>query len=270
MSSYPPFRPDDEPDYPDYGESYPADDYADYADDQPITDSDAYADELDDADAYVADERPVTYRGSSNDPVFGYLVVMALSIGLMPLIPDNTDLRYVLVWSVLAGFGVLTWLLGDMTRIGQEKPENLAWGVAFGLIIGTPMLAVGGETLATTSRLLFSVTVGGRLTPLPLGAVLGLLIFAQPVAETLFFRGVLQENRSFWVVGLAASAWSLLLFFPMLDVFNFPVVGIVIGTALVMMNIVYSYVRQRNGLAAAWLSQIVVNFVLIFLPYIGG
>jgi hypothetical protein len=29
---------------------------------------------------------------------------------------------------------------------------------------------------------------------------------------------------------------------------------------------IYSYVRQRNGLAAAWLCQIVVNVVVLFLP----
>ena len=42
----------------------------------------------------------------------------------------------------------------------------------------------------------------------------------------------------------------------------------VVGTALVMMNVIYSYVRQRNGLAAAWVCQIVVNLVLLFLPFL--
>jgi hypothetical protein len=32
------------------------------------------------------------------------------------------------------------------------------------------------------------------------------------------------------------------------------------------MNLIYSYVRQRNGLAAAWICQIVANIVLLFLP----
>jgi hypothetical protein len=29
----------------------------------------------------------------------------------------------------------------------------------------------------------------------------------------------------------------------------------------------YSYVRQRNGLAAAWAAQIVVNLLVMFLPF---
>ena len=50
-------------------------------------------------------EPPVTYRGATSDPVFGYLIAIALTIGLIPLIPANTDLRYAIVWMVMAGFG---------------------------------------------------------------------------------------------------------------------------------------------------------------------
>ena len=89
-----------------------------------------------------------------------------------------------------------------------------------------------------------------------------------PLAETLFFRGVIQEIRTFWVVGILSSIWSILLFFPVLEVNKFPAVAIVVGTALVMMNMIYSYVRQRNGLAAAWVCQIVVNLVLLFIPFL--
>ncbi|MCB9454256.1 MAG: hypothetical protein H6672_22710 [Anaerolineaceae bacterium] len=202
--------------------------------------------------------RPVAYRGSTNDPVFGYLIAIALSVGLTPLIADNADLRYAVLWLVMAGFGVLSWLMGSSARIGQETPENLAWGVAFGLIIGVPLLMVGGGLLGETV---------GRLFPnMGQGSVLAFLVFVIPLAETLFFRGVLQETRAFWMVGLLSSLWSALVFFPLLDVGRFPAVAAVIGTSLVMMNMIYSYVRQRNGLAAAWVCQIVVNLVVLFLP----
>jgi hypothetical protein len=202
--------------------------------------------------------RPVAYRGSTSDPVFGYLIAIALSVGLTPLITDNADLRYAILWMVMAGFGVLSWLLGSSARIGQEAPENLTWGVAFGLIIAVPLLIVGGSLLGETVARLFP--------DMGIGSVLAFLVFVMPLAETLFFRGVLQETRSFWVVGLLSTVWSVLVFFPLLDVGQYPAVAAVIGTALVMMNIIYSYVRQRNGLAAAWISQIVVNLVLLFLP----
>lgn len=203
-------------------------------------------------------EQTVAYRGTTSDPVFGYLIAVALSIGLLPLIPADADLRYVLIWAVMAGFGVLAWLLGNSARIWMETPENLGWGIIFGLIISVPFLLVGGETLRVTSQRLF--------INMSRGEILAFLIFVIPLSETLFFRGVLQETRPFWLVGALSSLWSVLVFFPLLDVRAYPAVALIIFTALVMMNVIYSYVRQRNGLAAAWLCQLVVNLVLLFLP----
>jgi membrane protease YdiL (CAAX protease family) len=230
-----------------------------YEDYDAIDDADV---EAEDDDDYLDDEDEIESTGyrSGTDPTFGYLIALALAVGLMALPTEHRDLRYTILWMIPAGFGVLAWLVGNGPRVLEETPENLAWGIAFALIIATPLLAVGGSTLtATVTRLFFG------LSP---GALLAYLVFVIPLAETLFFRGILQEERAFWMVGLMSSLWSALLYFPMLDVATYPAIVTVIGLALVMMNMTYSYVRQRNGLAAAWLCQIVVNLVLIFVPYI--
>jgi len=209
--------------------------------------------------AKKADENtPVTYRGAASDPVFGYLIAVALSIGLMPLIPTDPALRYTLIWTVMAGFGVLAWLLGNSGRIWMDTPENLGWGVIFGLILGVPFLLFGGNTLQQTAQRIF--------TGMKPGETLAFLIFVMPTAETLFFRGVLQETRRFLFVGILGTIWSMLVFFPMIDAPRYPAVAVIIGSALLVMNLMYSYVRQRNGLAAAWLCQIVASLVLLFLP----
>ena len=114
---------------------------------------------------------------------------------------------------------------------------------------------------------MFQTGIAGDVRNLSVGAVAALLIFVMPLAETLFFRNLLQARQPFVVTGALASLWSILLFFPMLDVGRYPVIAILIGTALVLMNMIYSYVRDRNGLAAAWLCQIVVNVVLLLVPY---
>jgi hypothetical protein len=202
----------------------------------------------------------LAYRSASSDPTFGYLVALALAVGLTALPGDQFELRYTLVWGVMAGFGVLSWLLGNSARITQETPENLAWGVVFGLIIATPLLAVGGSLLNTTVSLLF----GGMSA----GTLLAYLVFVMPLAETLFFRGLLQQTRAFWIVGLLSSLWGAVVFFPRLDIASYPAIVGIIALALVMMNITYSYVKERNGLAAAWLCQIVVNLVLLFFPFV--
>lgn len=204
---------------------------------------------------------PVVYRAAASDPIFGYLVALAISFGTMPLLPDGAALRYTVVWGILAVLGVTTWLLGNMERIGQEKPDNLIWGVLFGIVAGTPLYLFGGQTLSTTSQVLFRDQTAGTL--------LAYLLFVMPLGETLFFRGVLQQYRGPLVVGGLATIWSALLFFPLIgSLREFWAVTVFIGTTLAIVNVVYSWVRERNGLAAAWLCQIIVNMILIYLPFI--
>ncbi len=239
--------------------------------------NDDYADEpLDAADqpryedeplAAAPEHEPVRYRGTGSDPTFGYLLALALAFGLLPLIPENADLRYTLAWGLLALFGVLSWLFGTTTRIERERLENLAWGVIFGVIVAAPLLLVGGSALTTTAHLMFQTGIGVEVRALPPGAVLAYLVFVMPLAETLFFRGFMQQNRSFWLVGVLSSVWSLVLFIPVLEVGRYPLVAVIIGIALITINLLYSYIRDRNGLAAAWVCQITINLVLLFLPY---
>ncbi len=202
-----------------------------------------------------------SYRGASNDPVFGFLLALALAVGLAPMIgAGQADLRYTLTWGVLAGFGVASWLFGRSARVDQEPVENVVWGVSFGLIIGIPLVAFGGSTLATAVELLFGM--------MSLGTVTAYLVFVMPTAETLFFRATMQEDRPFWMIGLIAALWSVVLFFPLMDLGRYPIVAMVIAAVLVMLNLVYSYVRQRNGLAAAWITQLVVNMTVILIPFL--
>ncbi|HLV36885.1 MAG TPA: CPBP family glutamic-type intramembrane protease [Spirillospora sp.] len=238
--------PDDTlPEYDDYDELY----------DEEIV-------EEPDKDDFTDSTGPLGYRAAGSDPTFGYLIALALAVGLTALPPEQRDLRYTILWMIPAGFGVMAWLLGSQIRIQAETPENLAWGIAFALIVATPLLAVGGSTLTATVNLLFRGMTWGTL--------LAYMVFVMPLAETLFFRGLLQLERPFWIVGLMSSLWSALLFFPLLNIGSYPAIAAVITVALLMMNLTYSYVRQRNGLAAAWVCQIVVNLVLIFFPYVSS
>lgn len=207
-------------------------------------------------------QRTISYRASASDPAFGFLLAIALSIGLTPMLPSNADLRYTLAWGALAGVGVLAWLLGSSDRIGQEKPENVVWGVLFGLLLGGPFLLFGVDVLERASRLIFP-----QMTP---GTLLAYLVFVMPLAETLFFRGVMQRTLEFYIVGALSGVWSILLFFPVMwgEVLAAPTVALIIALALITMNMLYSYVRERNGLAASWLCQIVTSVLMVFIPFL--
>jgi hypothetical protein len=200
------------------------------------------------------------YRGATNDPVFGYLIAIALSIGLSPWIHNNAEMRYTIAWGVLAFFGVLAWLFGSTERIQEETPDNVVWGVIFGLILAVPLVAFGSGTLNMAVAQLFGM--------MSHGALLAYLIFVVPLAETLFFRGILQENRPFWMIALLSTLWLIFLLFPVLNLQEYPIVAIVLCIILLLINLIYGYVRERNGLAAAWVCQIVVNVVLIFWTFI--
>ncbi len=201
-----------------------------------------------------SDDTP-RYRGASNDPLFGLLIALAVSVGLMPLANADPDLRYTLTWGLLIAFGVLAWLIGNFPRIIEERPEDLAWGIALGLILAIPLLAFGSGVLADLSERIFE--------GLGIGVVLAYLVFIMPMGESMFFRGILQDLRPFWEVAIIATFWGLILFFPAVNAGPLPVILAII---LAMINALYGYVRLRNGLAAAWLAQITVNLVIFFFP----
>jgi hypothetical protein len=217
----------------------------------------------------VEDHEPVSgplpperrYRSTSGDPSFGFVLAIAISIGLAPLVGGGDPaMRYTIAWGVLAFFGVLAWLFGNLEPIADEPPADLIWGVAFGLLIGVPAMLFGGGLLSGAARRLFV-----DMTP---GEVLAYVIFVMPLAETLFFRGLLHGSRPFWMVALMSAFWSFVLYLPLLDIGQFPLVAFVVCMLLVLLNILYGYVRERNGLAAAWLCQIVANVVVIFVPFV--
>jgi hypothetical protein len=201
-------------------------------------------------------------RANSADPAFGFVLAIALSVGLIPLLPDNTDLRYTLAWGALAIVGVLAWLLGNMERIGQEKPENILWGVAFGIMLSVPFMVFFLDQFRATAHLIFP--------DFRVGTVLAYLVFIMPLAETLFFRGTMQRSLDFWIVGILGGLWTIILFFPVMwsALIEAPYVGILLAVAFIAPNMMYSYVKERNGLAAAWLCQITANLILIFIPFL--
>lgn len=257
-------RTDADPDYgygahdPQTGGYLPDDPYAAYEGPPGPAPDDDYDEDAEPAEGATDWRR--RYRGATSDPAFGYVLALALAVGLSPLIgAGQADLRYTASWGVLALFGVLAWLFGSSARITTERPENLVWGVSFGLILGVPLVAFGGSTLSAAVQLLFG-NMGS-------GTVLAYAIFVIPLAETLFFRGLMQEQRPFWMIGLMGALWSIVLFGAHLDFIAFPFVALVICVVLAMMSMTYSYVRQRNGLAAAWATQIVVNLLVMFLPF---
>ena len=222
----------------------------------------ADADAAEEREERTAIARRTTSRGAG-DPLFGFIIATALSVGLTPLLPDSVELRYTLAWGALAGVSILSWLLGNMERIGQERPENLGWGILYSVMLGIPFLVF-------LSRIILAPAADRLFPGMSSGSLLAFLVFVMPIAETLFFRGLLQDQLAFWLVGLLATVWNIVLFFPVMwgEVTELPAVTAIIVILLLMMNLLYVYVRKRNGLAAAWICQIVANLIILYVPFL--
>ncbi len=205
----------------------------------------------DENDAFFFFER---WQIAVSDPLYGYLIALALSLGLSPLAPG---VRYALLWTLLLAMGAGAYLLGGRARTEDAEPANLVWGIGFGLLIGLPAVALVSPALALTSRQLFP-----EMSDV---AVYVMMVFALPLSETAFFRCAIQEWHGARTAGIAAGVWSLLLFVPG----RTPAEALAIGIMVFALSFAYTYVRQRNGLAAAWLCQMVVSVLLLFVPRLG-
>jgi hypothetical protein len=186
----------------------------------------------------------------------GVVYVMLLVVALLGAGSLKPDARFTILWTVLAGVGVLGYVLNNLPL---ERPtlRDLLLGMVYGAIIGLPIVAVTSGTLKTISNTIFE--------GVPDGAAFQALVFTMPLAETLFFRGVFQDIRGLVWATAAGSLWTIVLFFPAMNVLQFPLLALVLGISLIFINFVYSYLRQRFGLFAAWTCQIIINVSLLFL-----
>ena len=195
------------------------------------------------------------------DPIFFLMVATAISIGLTPV---DSITRYTILWSILGGMGLVAYILGASQRLSQTSMDDLTAGIGFGLGVGIPLIIVMGGPLESISQRMFDVSdVPAKVMD---SWVYMAVIFVQPAADSLFFRGAMQQFRSLILTALLATAWNILLFFPHMDLANAQGVAVTIGIFFVFLNFLYGYVRFRNGLAAAWVCQIVGGGMLWFIP----
>lgn len=221
---------------------------------QPV--DEAVIDELLEADH---DQPRAAHRQA--DPLIAYLIVIALGIGVSPL---DALPRYVLLWSLMAFFGAGAYLLGELERVEDGNLGDLFWGMTFGFLASFPFLVVFGEALATISLRMFDVPN----TPIIVldTWVLMAVLFVIPLAETLFFRGGMQTVRSLPLTAVLSTLWSVVVFFPHMELNGREIIGLIMLIVFGLLNFMYAYIKFRNGLAAAWMAQVISYTMLWFLP----
>ena len=184
-----------------------------------------------------------------------------------------------LLFLALAGAGVATLPLGQPARLAvlfvalgalamyyrsahevelRFSAKALGRGALLGLVISLPILAFLPEQLRQFNERLYGTTDAvmlfyqACLVPAPL--------------EELFFRGIVATGDSPSAsVGLYALT-GLIYFLPHAPVLALATVALAMG----LLGIVYSYVHENHGLAAAIACHVVVAFVLQVWPSLMG
>jgi hypothetical protein len=195
------------------------------------------------------------------DPIVIYLLLISLAIGLAPLEPLA---RYMILWTLMAILGAVAYFLGELEAMRDSQLEDLLWGLAFGLVSSFPFLLVLGSALARVSVRMFDEA---GIPALVMDSwVFMAVVFVIPLSESLFFRGGMQSVRSLFLTALLGTLWSAVMFFPHMELAGQAVIPAILLIVFGLLNFLYSYVKLRNGLAAAWLCQISSYSLLWFFP----
>ncbi len=219
-------------------------------------------------EAATPDARPASLRspgraspaaalplGQRFDPVYPFLLFLALGVGTF-YIDLDVMARYTLLWTVLVGLGASLTLVDSPVAVRPMTPASLGWGVSFGLVFSLPLLVLVSSGLADMVGLLYPEI--DRVT------LFQSLVFVSPLGETLFFRSAFQQRRGLAASVLAAGISGIVLYWP--AVFQTPLYLVAAGIFTTVLAGVYSFIRSRYGLAAAYLCQVTVNLMLLFVP----
>jgi len=200
---------------------------------------------------------PETSIIQTTESLFVVALYFAVALGTLFLL--GLEVRYAVVWTVMAGFGVLFTLADRANPLEQVYSSDLGWGMGLGFVIGLPLFIILNQGLADTTRMLFPT--------IALPNLILFLVFAAPLGESFLFRGMLQERRGFIVSVAAAGLSTLLVFWPAITTIRITlaIFIVIVFTALAAM---YGYVRVRYSLAAAVACQIIANIMLMVLPVV--
>ena len=175
---------------------------------------------------------------------------------------------------------LLLWLVyreGQSIRLRYEFAE-IGRGAGIGLAIGLPLLILAYRPLMTAIPILY-VGVPALAGVMPATEtlivnepdVLGALMFVSlvllaPLAEGLFFYGILHRELGFLIGTGCYAIANVILFLP--TVGGFWAILLAVCGATAVLGVVYGFLYERYGLATSIVCHMAVNLVLLFLPVI--
>lgn len=193
------------------------------------------------------------------DPLYPFALFLALTLGTH-LIGMSGLLRYTLLWTVLIALGVFFTLVDAPGDRLEMSSASLGWGVSFGLVFSLPLLILVRTGLSDMVSVLFA--------GFEVGVLFQSAVLIGPVGESLFFRGAFLERRGLLASILAAGLCGIALYWPATA--GQPAFLLAVAIFSTVLAAIYAFVRTRYGLAAAFICQMTVNLMLLFIPGVLG
>lgn len=188
-------------------------------------------------------------RGASGrEPYLLFLVFAGVGLGIVLL---DQPTRLALLWVTLVALS-LFYRSAHRVEIIFSLP-SLARGALLGLVISVPLLAFLSAQLRQFTEDLYATQ--------DIGLLFYQICFVSAPVEEYFFRGVVQGQRGSSVGTALYAATALVYFLP-----HDPLAAVLALVAMGLLGMLYGYVRDRHGLAAAIACHVVVGFVLQVVP----
>jgi membrane protease YdiL (CAAX protease family) len=193
----------------------------------------------------------VTKRRSAalNEPLLLFYVFVGVGLGTVAL-PQDT--RLAVLWTTLALLTLLRW-----SREGVQLDLSLpavGRGALLAGVISLPLLALLPGQLQVFAERLYGTN--------QVVLLFYQVCFVSAPVEEAFFRGVILDDRG---PSMAAGLYALsvfLLFAPHVPI----LVALLVAFAAALLGLIYGYVREHYGLAAAITCHVVSGFMLQVMP----
>ncbi len=185
------------------------------------------------------------------DPIYALLIYLAVGLGTITLAATT---RYVILWSLLLVAGLVLSVLDR--DIEPVQSTDLIWGVGLGLVFSLPFLVLNWTGLSNTAIMQYPFEAWET-------RFLALVIVA-PLADNLFFRGILQEERGFAISVASVGISAVLVFWPAL--YQHPVNFIVAVLVATVFAAICSFLRASISMSAAIACQVILNMAIFFIP----
>jgi len=183
------------------------------------------------------------------EPYLLFLIFVGIGLGTVLI---EQKVRLAALWTTMV---LLSVLYRSKLKVDIDfSPASVSRGALLGLVIAMPILAFLISQLRVFTERLYATN--------DVVMLFYQVCFVSAPAEEYFFRGIIQGRYGSSVSTTLYAGTALLYFLP-----HAPLpVSFIVFIAMATLGLVYGFVRERHGLAAAIACHVIVGLILQVIP----